>query len=145
VDFDMSQATLRYFGVTLGEVPHSERTDARLGRFIATPDPMPVGTAMMVDETPHVVTRVEEGATSGMWLWADGMVLPLAVPAHAPVTAPTAIDDIPTAPMSPPPVAAAPPVVPEQDAPTVITDDEPGKPDESKRKRRRPAKTVIGR
>ena len=140
----MSQATLRYFGVTLGEVPDSERTDARLGRFIATPDPMPVGTAMMVDETPHVVTRVEEGATSGMWLWAEGMVLPLSVPTHAPVTTPTAIDDIPTAPMSPPPAAAT-PVVPEQDAPTVITDDEPGKPDESKRKRRRPAKTVIGR
>lgn len=140
----MSQATLRYFGVTLGEVPPSERTDARLGRFITTPDPMPVGTAMMVDETPHVVTRVEEGATSGMWLWADGMVLPLSAPAHAPVTAPTAIDDIPTAPMSPP-VAAATPIVPEQDAPTVITDDQPGKPDESKRKRRRPAKTVIGR
>lgn len=140
----MSQATIRYFGVTLEDAQDSERTDARLGRFVATPDPMPVGTSLLVDETLHIVTRVEEGTTSGVWLWSEGMVVPTSAPVLPAVTAPTPIDDIPTAPMTPPVAAAAEPV-PEPDTPEAITDGSSGKTDDPKRKRRRPAKTIIGR
>lgn len=139
----MGQVNIRYFGVTLGDTREEERTDARLGRFFATADPMPVGTSLEVDGVVHVVSRVDEGTPSGVWLWAEGMH----TTARAPTAAPMPVDDVPTAPMTPEALPAqALPVeaLPQQDAPTASVDDSSGKTDDPKRKRRR-SKTVVGR
>ena len=134
----MGLVNIRYFGVTLGDTREEERSDARLGRFFVTADPMPVGTSLEVDGVVHVVSRVEEGTVSGVWLWAEGM----ATTGRAPTAAPMPVDDVPTAPMTP----AALPVeaLPQQDAPTASVDDSSGKNDDPKPKRRR-SKTVVGR
>ena len=141
----MGQVNIRYFGVTLGDSRGEERPDPRLGRFFATADPMPVGTSLEVDGVVHVVSRVEEGTRSGVWLWAEGV----GTTASAPSGTPLAVDDVPTAPMTPePPVAEAlaPPAeaLPQPDAPSLSVDDSSGKTEDPKRKRRR-SKTVVGR
>jgi hypothetical protein len=147
-------AEVRYLGMVIGEAGTDLPRDPRLGSFVAMTEPMPVGTTVELNGVMHRVTRVDEGATSGSWLWPDGAARGVVddgptVPTPSPErvisieaeptsaassAAINAIADVP--PAEQPAPAAAVEAVPEPVEPT---------PSGGKKKKRRGSKTVMGR
>lgn len=152
----MAPASVRYFGVKLADVDLAgARSDAALGRFVPMADPLPVGTVIEVDDVAHRVTRVDEGLAPGVWLWTDGVVrqpAPDAVTAPEMATVrdlavhaegvPEPVDAQATVP-TPMPVAAEAEPAPAPVAPDKSDKNDKGE-DGGKRRRRR-AKTTVGR
>ena len=149
-------AHVRYLGMVVGEAVPSDAVaaeDARFGRFVTMNEPMPVGTLLDIDGAAFFVTRVDEGTRNGCWLWPDG-----AARAHIDdgPTVPTPavepeervimmIADDPSQPIRLAPTPEAPPPMPDPATPSAAPEPTPDEPGPGGKKRKRRAKTVMGR
>ena len=125
---------IRYMGMVLGELDDASPRDARLGRFVAMTEPMPVGTVVELDSARLRITRAEEGQHPGCWLSPDA-------------TPSVVVDERPTIPT----MSVIPMLSDDQSKEISIlpaTEDavpEPIEPADPKKRQRRRGKTVVGR
>ena len=134
---------VRYLGFSVGEAGADHaRSDEALGRFVALPEPLPVGTELELAGERLRGTRVDEAA-GGFWAMPTGQRV--ATPAPEPVAAERTVPSAPpvemTAQPSPPAEAA------EADAEDAAPQPVPEGGDTSGRgkRKRRNRKTVLGR
>ncbi len=122
---------VRYLGFSVARMDPDApaRSDERLGRFVALPEPMPTGTILDLGGEHHRVARVEEGEHPGVWLRAV-----------RPAAAPSPVEVETTAP-------SAPPAMDEAEAKGDAGDakDDPTPDDGRRGRKRRARKTMLGR